>query len=291
MRPNAELFKERKVMFEIISDIFIFIFEFIGVLIAPFVVSMLCFFIYFRFVKKMKLPVCHLVKVKNRPLLVRLLYDFPRRFVLDRFTLNPDVFREKGVHIICGEQGSGKSITLTYMLLRYMKQYPKLVVKSNYGFAYETSTISHWRDIVASTNGEDGEIDVLDEIQNWFNSLQSKDFPPEMMTEITQQRKQRKCIFGTAQVFNRIAKPIREQITYLYEPMTFFGCLTVVRKYKPEVSNQEGCVDSKKLKGMFFFVHSDEIRESFDTLRKIESMSDIGFKSDTERSCIKYVAE
>lgn len=278
-------------MVEILTDILWFIFKVVGVLLAPFIISMILFFLYFRIIKKMKLPVCHLKKIKKRPVLVRLLYDFPRRFILDRFTLNPDVFREKGVHIICGEQGSGKSITLTYMLLQFMKQYPNLVIKTNYGFVYENSAISHWKDIVASTNGEDGEIDVLDEIQNWFNSLQSKDFPPEMMTEITQQRKQRKCIFGTSQVFNRISKPIREQITFLYEPFTLFGCLTVVRKYKPIVSNQEGCVDAKKLKGMFFFVHSDEIRGSFDTLRKIESMSSVGFKNDIERSCINFVDE
>lgn len=278
-------------MIEFFTDILFFVFKVLGVVIAPFVVSMTCFFVYFRVFKKMKLPVCHLNKVKKRPALVRLLFDFPCRFVLDKFTLNPDVFREKGVHVICGEQGSGKSITLTYMLLQYMKQYPKLVIKTNYGFVYETSPITHWRDIVASTNGEDGEIDVLDEIQNWFNSLQSKDFPPEMMTEITQQRKQRKCIFGTSQVFGRISKPIREQITYLYEPITMFGCLTIVRKYKPVVNNQEGCVDSKKLKGMFFFVHSDEVRGAFDTLRKIEAMSESGFKSDVERSCIRFVSE
>ena len=185
-----------------IISIFLFVFKFVGVILAPFIISMICFFIYFKFVKKMKLPKCELNRVKKRNFFVRLFYDFPQRFVLDKFTLNPNVFREKGVHVICGEQGSGKSITLTYLLLKYLEEYPKLVVKSNYGFVYESAPIRHWKDIVDSNNGENGEIDVLDEIQNWFNSLQSKDFPPEMMTEITQQRKQRKAIFGTAQVGN-----------------------------------------------------------------------------------------
>lgn len=278
-------------MIDFIYDILFFLLKTVGLLISPFVISMALWFFYFKFFKHMELPACHLVKLKRRPVLVRLLFDFPKRFVLDRFTLNPDVFREKGVHVICGEQGSGKSITLTYMLLRFIKQYPNLVVKTNYGFNYQTAEIRHWKDIVDSSNGEDGEIDVIDEIQNWFNSLQSKDFPPEMMTEITQQRKQRKCIFGTAQVFGRISKPIREQITYLYEPVTLFGCLTIVRKYKPVVNNQEGVVDAKKLKSIFFFVHSDEIRGSFDTYRKIKEMSKSGFKSDVERSCIAYVEE
>ena len=274
-----------------IFDIFLFIFKCIGVVVSPFLISMICFFIYFRFVKGMKIPKCNLNKIKERNFFVRLLFDFPKRFILDKFTLNPNVFKEKGVHVICGEQGSGKSITLTYMLLRFMAQYPNLCIKSNYGFIYENAPIRHWKDIVDSNNGEDGEVDVLDEIQNWFNSLQSKDFPPEMMTEITQQRKQRKCIFGTAQVFGRISKPIREQITYLYEPSTLFGCITVVRKYKPIVSNQDGVVDSKKLKGIFFFVHNDEIRGAFDTYKKIQSMSEDGFKSDSERGVFRYDIE
>lgn len=274
-----------------VFSIFLFIFKIVSLILAPFIIPMICFFIYFRFVKKMKLPKCELNRVKERNFFVRLFYDFPQRFILDKFTLNPNVFREKGVHVICGEQGSGKSIALTYMLLRFMKQYPNLCIKTNYGFLCENAPIRHWKDIVDSNNGEDGEIDVLDEIQNWFNSLQSKDFPPEMMTEITQQRKQRKCILGTAQVFGRISKPIREQITYLYEPITLFGCLTIVRKYKPVVSSQDGVVDSKKFKGMFFFVHNDEVRGLFDTYRKIQMMSEDGFKADSERGAFRFDTE
>ena len=276
---------------DIVLSIFSIILKIIGIVLLPFIIPMICFYIYFRFIKKMKKPKCYLKSLKKRNFFVRLFFDFPKRFILDRFTLNPNAFREKGVHIICGEQGSGKSITLTYMLLKFQEQYPNLTIKTNYGYMYETEPIRHWKDIVDSNNGEDGEIDVLDEIQNWFNSLQSKDFPPEMMTEITQQRKQRKCIFGTAQVFGRISKPIREQITYLYEPITIFGCLTIVRKYKPIVSNQDGVVDSKKFKGMFFFVHDDIVRGSFDTYKKIQLMSEDGFKADSERNVFRYDTE
>ena len=80
------------------------------------------------------------------------------------------------------------------MLLRYQKMYPRLKVISNYYYAHEHLHISHWRDILNYENGRYGVVVVLDEIQNWFNSLQSKDFPPEMLTEITQQRKQSKVI-------------------------------------------------------------------------------------------------
>lgn len=222
-------------------------------------------------------PVCTLSKLKKRALLLRLWWDLPRRYILDKYTLNPNKFYLKGVHIICGCQGSGKTITLTYILMQLKSKYPNLKIKTNYFYKYQDEPITHWKDIVSSTNGEYGEIDVLDEIQNWFNSLQSKDFPPEMLQEVTQQRKQVKCIFGTSQVFMRIAKPLREQIDYIYLPHTFMGCFTVVKVCKPDVSQLDGTSVKYKTCKWFCFVHNDKIRNAFDTYKKIETLSTDGF--------------
>lgn len=218
---------------------------------------------------------------KKKNFFYRILILFPFRFIKDRITFNPDFFKEYGVHIIAGEQGSGKTITVCYLLRKFQHIYPRLKVKTNMCYRFEDEPITHWKDVVSSNNGIFGEIDVLDEIQNWFSSLQSKDFPPEMLTEITQQRKQRKMILGTSQVFNRVAKPIREQTTFLYEPVTLFGCLTWVRVYKPKLSADGNFDDkkNKKLRSMFFFVHTDELRDSFDTYKKIEKYSSDGFTS------------
>ncbi len=212
----------------------------------------------------------------------KLIVELPKQMVIDRFNKDPDKFNEFGVHIIAGKQGKGKSITLTYMLMRYQKMYPKIKIKTNYYYEFEDARIGHWKDIINGTNGIYGEIDVLDEIQNWFNSLQSKDFPPEMLTEITQQRKQTKMILGTSQVFSRLAKPIREQTYMLYEPTTLFGCLTFVRKYEIE-TNADGLADNKKYRGCFFFIQNEELRNAFDTYRKIENLSETGFKNEQEQ--------
>jgi len=244
---------------------------------SPFVVSSLCWLFYYRLIKKIKPKKGEYKYVGYGNFFWRLFVLFPKQFVLDRLTMDPDFFRENGVHIIAGEQGSGKTVTAAYMLMRYKKMYPKLKIKTNFNYKHEDGEIKHWKDIVASENGIYGEIDVIDEVQNWFNSLQSKDFPIEMMTEITQQRKQKKCILGTSQVFTRVAKPIREQTSILYEPITVFGCLTIVRVYKPYIKADSGQPDKKKLRKIFFFVHNEEIRESFDTYKKIEKMAAEGF--------------
>lgn len=259
----------------------LFCFLFVFSLFSPFIAASL-FWLVFYFCKGYRFKKGEYKYIGYGNFFKRLFIDFPRQFILDRYNADPDFFHESGVHIIAGEQGAGKSITLTYMLNRFQKMYPKLIVKTNYGYTRQDGEITHWKDVVASENGIYGEIDVLDEIQNWFSSLQSKDFPPEMLTEITQQRKQKKCIFGTSQVFSRVAKPIREQVTYLYEPMTIFGCLTIVRRYKPVVKS-DGLLDEKKLRGVFFFVHNELIRDSFDTYKKIEKMSQEGFKPTNEQ--------
>lgn len=68
----------------------------------------------------------------------------------------------------------------------------------------------------------------------------------------------------------------------LYEPSTFFGCVTLVRKYEV-TTNTDGLTDSKKYRGCFFYVQNEELRNAFDTYRKIENLASEGFKTETEQ--------
>ena len=96
--------------------------------------------------------------------------------------------------MICGEQGSGKTVALCAKLLDLKKKYPKCLIRTNMNYLNQDDEIIHWKQLVDNDNGIYGQVEVLDEIQTWFSSLQSKDFPAEMITEISQQRKQRKNV-------------------------------------------------------------------------------------------------
>lgn len=271
------------------GDLFIGLFKFIAIVLSPvFVVLTIwfmflaIFFIQYRFFKKMKVPVSEFEIPKKPSFLKRIFYLFPKQFIDDLFHRDPDEFKEHGLHMYCGEQGSGKTISVVQRLLELEKRYPRSKVRTNMNYAKEVGPINHWKELVQNDNGIYGQIEVLDEIQTWFSSLQSKDFPPEMITEISQQRKQRKMIVGTAQVFSRIAKPIREQTTYVYLPMTILGCLTWVRISKPRYWDDEKQT-FKRYTGHYFFVHSKEVREAFDTYKKIEKYKNEGFKDDKLR--------
>lgn len=260
---------------------------FLYIILGIFIFCIFTFIINFLYqVHYCKKNGMHLAKVaKGDKVLTkfkRIFILFPRQLVKDMYSRQDYEFTENGFHLFVGEQGSGKTVTLVYMLQKMKKKYPKMKIRTNMAYAYEDGCIASWKDLVFENNGILGQIDVIDECQLWFNSLQSKDMPIEMFQEISQQRKQRKCIYGTAQVWNRVAKPIREQVNFVYKPITLFGCLTICIKYKPSVDDT-GSIDKLKFRSMFFFIHSDLIRDSFDTYQRIQSQSLEGYKPFSEQ--------
>lgn len=268
-------------MDEIIQWFFMLISPLI-IFIVLFTIIYVCFFLHYRFVKKMKIPRSEFDKYKPPSILKRLLWQLPHRLIDDLFNRDPDQFNEYGLHMFCGEQGSGKTTAVIELLLRLKKRYPKSKTRTNMNYIHEDGSIEHWEELVKNDNGILGQIEVLDEIQTWFSSLQSKNFPPEMITEISQQRKQRKMIVGTAQVFSRIAKPIREQTSFVYLPITIFGAFTWVRVSKPQHWDDEKQTFKRYIRH-YFFIHTKEIRESFDTYKKIEKYTAQGFKDEKDR--------
>lgn len=251
-------------------------------LVVLYFVLVYCWYAFYYIFKKMRKVKGEYKYIGFGNFFKKIFIEFPRQKAYDIISFNPDTFRDYGFHLITGKQGTGKTITLVYLLLRYQKMYPKLKVKTNMYYKFQDGEIQHWKDLVNSENGIYGEIDVIDEVQNWFSSNQSKDFPPEMLREVTQQRKQRKMIIGTSQVFTRVSKAIRENVYLVYEPLTIFGCITIVRAYEPTLDTN-GTVVSKKPKKTFFFVHNNEIRNAFDTYQKILDMSESGFKENNNQ--------
>lgn len=247
-------------------------------IVAGVIISFIVQFIYLR-LKGYKLK-GSIPKVKKDGIFKKLFIQFPNRLAKDIYSRDPKEFREYGLHLFCGEQGSGKTTAAVELIQRWRKRYPAMKVITNMDLKGQDKSLGHWKDILDYSNDIYGTAVVIDEIQSWFSSNESRNFPPEMLTEISQQRKQRKAIIGTAQVFSRVAKPIREQATYIYLPMTLFGCLTIVRKTKREYWDDQK-QRFRQYCGIYFFVHTDEIRNAFDTYKKIERYKNTGFTRPT----------
>lgn len=219
--------------------------------------------------------------IKKRNLLQKLLVDFPKRFVDDIFERDPDFFPYQGLIIFEGRQGNGKTISAIQCARQMQKEYLKAKCITNLNYVYEDDELNHWSKLIDYKNGIFGVIAVLDETQNWFSSNQSKNFPPEMLQVITQNRKNRRVILGTAQNFYLLAKAIRSQTTEIRRCTTFFGCLTLVRKFEP-ILNSEGNVEEFKKRGLYFYVHDKELRDSYDTYHVINSLKESGFKDNAD---------
>ena len=117
-------------------------------------------------------------------------------------------------------------------------EYPRSKCTSNLGYTGEDEVLDDWRKLITFKNGIYGVIAILDELQNWFGSNMSRNFPPEMLQVITQNRKNRRVLFGTAQNFYLLAKPIRSQCTEVRQCLTLLGCLTIVRRRQPVLDSE-----------------------------------------------------
>lgn len=218
-------------------------------------------------------------RIKPRPLFVRLFWDAPRRYVDDIYNREPDFFGPQGLIIFTGRQGNGKTSAVMQYAIDLLDTYPKAKCLSNTKFAYQDEKLLHWKQLVNYKNGHKGIVVIMDELQNWFGSNQSRNFPPEMLGVITQNRKNRRVILGTAQNFYLLAKAIRSQCTEIRQCMTLAGVLTVVVKREPIIDN-DGDVKDLKYRGMYCFVHSDRLRNSYDTWSVVDALSESGFQEN-----------
>ena len=264
-------------LFTLLKTLLVFVLPFVFAFLVL-IIIFFSFYFYFRFVKGMKPSVPDVLPSKKTSFWKNLFYLFPRRLTLDMLERDNNAFGKYGIHMVTGAQGSGKTITVVYLLQEWKKRYPRMEV--NMCYKYEDGELEHWQDLLEHNNGIYGVVNVIDECQVWFSNKESKELPPEMLGEISQQRKQRKATIGTVQVFNRLAKPFREQTHFVYIPYTFFGCLTVVRisKSKYYDANKD---TFRRYCGMFMFAHTKELREAYDTYKKIEKYKDMEFSENT----------
>ena len=162
---------------------------------------------------------------------------------------HPEYFDPDGLLVFCGPQGSGKTLSAVQYCKHILSEYPacKFVTNVEIQGLPETTEVLHLE----------------------FNSLESKSISIEEMTEFAQQRKQRKHIVGTSQVFMRLAKPLREQIKRVIICQNYFGLI----QHNIEIDGTTAVEENGKLKadtrGQYWWVHSPEMYSCYDTYAKM----------------------
>lgn len=200
---------------------------------------------------------------------------------------HPDRLDVDGILAFCGEQGSGKTLSAVSYVYNLCKVHPRAILVTNLELTWDLDNqvipYTGVRQMLELQNGEYGVIFLIDEIHLEFNSLESKGMDSNTFEIVSQQRKERKHIVGTAQVFGRIAKPFREQFRYavLCKPM-LFGTLFKQECYKAcNVAYEDDItVELRSVASRFYFVQSRQF-DMYDTTAVIRRVNNGGqFNSD-----------
>lgn len=193
---------------------------------------------------------------------------------------NPGYFYPDGLVIFNGPQGSGKSLSAVNYVYNLMEFYPNALIVTNIDLKdYPVDNVKVFRfnnadDLKKYKNGKKGVIFLIDEIQLYFNSLQSKNINMDVMTQISQQRKQRIHIVATSQVFGRMAKPLREQFSNVVLCKCYFGCLQcncLIDRDSIDGEESTGTNLTGTIKKRYFWFRNPSMYERYDTYAVIEN--------------------
>lgn len=192
---------------------------------------------------------------------------FVNRILLDKLLLKRKLIY--GFTLFVGRQGGGKTYSAvkycydlcsengSYLLSNTPLNPPAGI---NYQFMKRLDDINY-------LPPADSYVIFLDEIQTLFDSYTKND---DFYTIFCQLRKRNIKLVGTAQVFERVSLKLREQVHTLYACRTFFGCVTWVREFFPNL-NSSGKLSAKDSFGLGskWYIQTDKIRGMYDTFFKI----------------------
>jgi ATP-dependent Clp protease ATP-binding subunit ClpX len=208
-------------------------------------------------------------------------------FVLDiiRSIKAGKVFSEYGLTMFCGKQRGGKTVSMVEYLEQMRQKYPKCQIYCNFEYEHMTGQLTGWEQLI-DLRSDDGVIFAIDEIHSEFASNGWKDFPMDLLREISQQRKQFVKIVATAQVYKDVVVQLRRQCFEIIECRTIGDRWTFQRCFDAEDYNafiernataeRKGKIHRKWRKS---FVQTDDLRGLYDTYAKVLAMRKIGFQA------------
>lgn len=195
---------------------------------------------------------------------------------------HPNYFHPDGLIVFVGPQGSGKTLSAVNYVRNLIEKYPKALIVTNLELKFLPKNYKNLRefrnadDFFKYKNGEEGIIYLIDEIQLYFNSLQSKNINLEVINYISQQRKQRVHIVGTSQVFGRMAKPLREQFDTVILCKKYFNCIEkmmIIDRDSIDDENSTSTNLNAKVKRSKWGIYSPEMFDTYDTYKVIDGQN------------------
>lgn len=232
---------------------------------------------------------------KHKPLhLLLLIFKDIYTHIKNKKNEENQVFPFYGFWLYCGLGGSGKTLSMVQKISELKEKYPKLWVVTNFTTVLADERLNSWEDLINIENPHGSEYGVLfafDEIHLTLNSDNYRKRPEQLLEYISQQRKLRKLILGSSQVFMRVDKVLREQSNLVIDCRTYFKRWNFQRAYRTEdylINGELRDKGSRKRDTVWKknFIATDKIRSLYDTYEVMKPL----IKKDNEENVISLKA-
>lgn len=155
------------------------------------------------------------------------------------------------------------------MIENDLRKNPDLKVYTNFYYQKQDAHLNHWTDMIAIAESGNAII-AIDEVHTSFNSRSWKDFPEELITLISQNRKDGVKLLMSAQTSDSVEKTIRDQSHYIISCKNFGKRLFMNVYYRIDEYNKS--LEKRRSADRRYFVSSDDMRYSYNTKEKIISL-------------------
>lgn len=192
-----------------------------------------------------------------------------------------------GSRIYIGHQGMGKTLSMVADVIKLKEEFPKCLIfgnlKINIPNYYKINTDEDLKYALSVQNGDAGVAVVLDEAHLFFGKKTG--IPLEVLTSISQQRKDRRKIFMTSQVWEELDISLRKQVKEIVKCRNIFGMIQFNRVqdgYSLHYDKMQGDYVADKLY-TYIFKHNIQLYRCYDTYEKIVNNIDLDIRYNKNR--------
>lgn len=179
-----------------------------------------------------------------------------------------------GSRVYTGFQGSGKTLSMVKYAFDIQSEFPDCIIYSNikidglqnYRYIENDGVL---KEALESTNGRAGVLIMLDEAHLFFNKKDGISL--DVLTAISQQRKDRKRLVFSSQIWNELDVSLRKQVKEIV------SCRCFLSKFQVNVISDGETLSFNKLTSEYeakkirteIFKHYQELYDSYNTFQKI----------------------
>lgn len=177
-----------------------------------------------------------------------------------------------GIYLYDGVQGSGKTLSMVFDTLELKKSYPDMHIISNCGIR-GVDNITYYttvEELISSINSNTARhtVVLIDEGLTYF--AENSGIDPALMSQITQNRKNRRLILISTQKFKRLNNRIRDFSLQTIKCRSFLNFqVNTVRDDQTVYWDKEEMDFVGEKKFTYIFKRNDELFKRYDTYQNI----------------------